>query len=205
MTDRREFIKTIAFGAAGVAVFPSLAFAAQADAWTTEYPKILARIKPPTFKKKDFSILKYGAKAGGEFDNREAINKAIDAANKAGGGRVVVPAGVFLTGAITLKSNVNLHVSKGATLKFATNAKAYEPLVFTRWEGMELMHLSPLIYAYEQTNIAVTGEGTLDGQVFALFVIMLAAAEAAVGLAIVLGIYQTFHTIDVEATETLRG
>jgi polygalacturonase len=163
MTDRREFIKTIAFGVAGVAAFPSLAFG-QADAWATEYPKILERIKAPTFKKRDFSILKYGAKTGGEFDCREPINKAIEDCSKKGGGRVVVPAGVFLTGAIRLRSNVNLHVSKGATLKFATNAKAYEPIVHTRWEGMELMHLSPLIYAYEETNVAVTGEGTLDGQ-----------------------------------------
>ncbi|MDI1243286.1 MAG: glycoside hydrolase family 28 protein [bacterium] len=167
--ERREFIKALSGSAAGIAIAPSFAFAQSADAWTTEYPKILARIKPPTFKKKDFSILKYGAKAGGEFDNREAINKAIDAANKAGGGRVVVPAGVFLTGAIRLKSNVNLHISKGATLRFATNAKSYEPVVHTRWEGMELMHLSPLIYAYEETNIAITGEGTLDGQGKAFF------------------------------------
>ncbi|MEO5858564.1 MAG: glycoside hydrolase family 28 protein [Pyrinomonadaceae bacterium] len=169
MIKRREFIKNIAISAAGVAVLPSFAFGQNADAWTTEYPKILARIKPPVFKKKDFSILRYGAKAGGDFDNREAINKAIDTASKAGGGRVVVPAGVFLTGAIRLKSNVNLHVSKGATLKFAANAKAYEPIVHTRWEGMELMHLSPLIYAYEETNIAITGEGTLDGQGKAFF------------------------------------
>jgi polygalacturonase len=77
---------------------------------------------------------------------------------------VLVPAGEFLTGAIQLKSNVNLHVSKGATLKFSMDPKAYMPLVHTRWEGMELMHISPLIYAYEQTNIAITGEGTLDGQ-----------------------------------------
>ncbi len=166
---RREFIANFSLGAAGLAIAPSLVFGQSADAWTTEYPKILARIKPPTFKKKDFSILKYGAKAGGEIDNREAINKAIDTASKAGGGRVVVPAGVFLTGAIRLKSNVNLHLLKGSTLKFATNAKAYEPVVHTRWEGMELMHLSPLIYAYEETNIAITGEGTLDGQGKAFF------------------------------------
>ena len=163
MYDRRDFIKTIAIGGAGIAMFPTIAFG-QSDPWKTEYPKILARIKPPKFKKKDYSILKYGAVAGGQVDCREAINKAIDACNKAGGGRVVVPAGEFLTGAIKLKSNVNLNVSKGATLKFATNAAAYLPIVHTRWEGMELMHLSPLIYAYEQTNIAITGEGTLDGQ-----------------------------------------
>lgn len=163
MHDRREFIKTFSLGAAGVALFPSLAFA-QTDPWAIEYPKILARIRPPKFPKREFSILKFGAKPGGEFDCREAINNAIDASNKAGGGKVVVPAGVFLTGAIRLRSNVNLHVSKDATLKFATNPKAYLPIVHTRWEGMELMHLSPLIYAYEETNVAITGEGTLDGQ-----------------------------------------
>ncbi|HMT06540.1 MAG TPA: glycoside hydrolase family 28 protein [Pyrinomonadaceae bacterium] len=107
---------------------------------------------------------KFGAKAGGTVDCRAAINKAIAECSKKGGGHVVVPAGEWLTGAIELKSNVNLHISKGATLKFAMNREAYLPVVHTRWEGMELMHISPLIYAYEQTNIAVTGEGTLDGQ-----------------------------------------
>src|SRR5687768_13817294 len=164
MQNRREFIKHLSSGAAGVVLFPQVS-SAQADGpWEIIYPQILRRIVPPTFRKKDFSILKYGAKAGGTFDCREAINKAIDACSKSGGGRVVVPSGVFLTGAIRLKSNVNLHVSKGATLKFATDAKAYLPIVHTRWEGMELMHLSPLIYAYEETNIAISGEGTLDGQ-----------------------------------------
>ncbi len=163
MLNRREFLQNVTLSAAGIALFPSLAFA-QHDAWKTEYPKILARIKPPNFPKRNFSILKYGAKAGGAFDNRAAINRAIDACSKAGGGRVVVPAGVFLTGAIRLKSNVDLHVSKGATLKFSTDPNAYMPVVHTRWEGMELMHLSPLIYAYGQTNIAITGTGTLDGQ-----------------------------------------
>ncbi len=161
--NRRYFLKNLTVGAAGLAVFPTLAFG-QSDPWTTEYARILARIRPPKFKKKDYSILKFGAKAGGQLDCRDAINRAIGACSKAGGGRVVVPAGEFLTGAIRLKSNVNLHVSKGAILKFATNAQAYLPIVHTRWEGMELMHLSPLIYAYEETNIAITGEGTLDGQ-----------------------------------------
>jgi polygalacturonase len=69
-----------------------------------------------------------------------------------------------LTGAIHLKSNVNLHVSPGATIKFSKNPGDYLPVVFTRWEGTELMNYSPFIYAFEQTNIAITGEGTLDGQ-----------------------------------------
>jgi polygalacturonase len=164
MHNRREFLKTLLAGTAGISLLPHLSFGQTGDAWKTEYPKIAARIRAPKFAKRDFPITKYGAKPGITNDSTAAIAKAIDACNKAGGGRVVVPAGEFLTGAIHLKSNVNLHVSKGATLKFATDAKAYMPLVHTRWEGMELMHLSPLIYAYEQTNIAITGEGTLDGQ-----------------------------------------
>ena len=75
----------------------------------------------------------------------------------AGGGRVVVPAGTFLTGAIHLKSSVNLHLSAGATLRFSRNPQDYLPVVFTRWEGVELMNYSPFIYAFEQENIAITG------------------------------------------------
>jgi polygalacturonase len=126
-------------------------------------PAILARIRPPRFPARDFRITDYGARAGGDTDSTEAIRRAIEACHGAGGGRVVVPAGLFLTGAIHLKSNVNLHVSEGATLKFSTDPAKYLPAVFTRWEGTELMNYSPLIYAFEQENIAITGRGTLDG------------------------------------------
>src|ERR687894_219555 len=120
-------------------------------------PAILARIRPPKFPARDFPITDFGARAGVEFDNTEAIRKAIEACNRAGGGRVVIPAGVFMTGAIHLKSNVNLHVSEGATLRFSADPAKYLPLVFTRYEETELMNFSPLIYAFEQQNIAVTG------------------------------------------------
>src|SRR5438874_577298 len=126
-------------------------------------PAILARIKAPKFPARDFNITKFGAVAGGKSDSTEAISKAIAACNAAGGGRVVVPAGVFLTGAIHLKSNVNLYVSEGETLKFSTDPEKYLPIVYTRFEGTECMNYSPLIYAFEQENIAVTGSGTLDG------------------------------------------
>lgn len=163
MQNRREFVKTVAMGAAGLAVFPRLAFG-QTDAWRSEYPRILARIKPPKFPRRDFVITKYGAVGGTQAESTDAIRAAIEACSKAGGGRVVVPHGEFKTGAIRLRSNVNLYLSKGAVLKFSTEPKAYLPLVHTRWEGMELMHLSPFIYAFEESNIAITGEGTLDGQ-----------------------------------------
>ena len=77
---------------------------------------------------------------------------------------MVVPPGVFHTGPIHLRSNVNLHVSEGATIRFSRDPAAYLPVVPTRWEGVELMGLSPLVYAYEQRDIAITGKGTLDGQ-----------------------------------------
>jgi unsaturated rhamnogalacturonyl hydrolase len=138
------------------------AAAARAVGWES-VPAILARIKPPTFPARDFPITNYGAAAGGTSDSTDAIRKAVEACNRAGGGRVVVPSGVFLTGAIRLLSNVNLHVSEGATLKFSTDPAKYLPVVYTRWEGTELMNYSPFIYAFEQQNIAITGKGTLDG------------------------------------------
>lgn len=126
-------------------------------------PSILARIKAPKFPAKDFKITDYGARAGADSDSTGAIRDAIRACNAAGGGRVVVPPGVFHTGAIHLKSNVNLHLMEGATLKFSADPAKYLPLVYTRFEGTECMNYSPLIYAFEQQNIAVTGKGVLDG------------------------------------------
>ena len=170
MSDRRDFIKQTLAGGAGALFLHHFSagealahgFTADADPWA-RVPEILKRIKPPVFPKRDFAVTKYGARGDGRLDCTEAFRKAVAACNKAGGGRVVVPAGTFLTGPIHLLSNVNLHVSEGATVKFVQDPKAYLPLVFTRWEGMELMNYSPFIYAFEQQNIAVTGQGTLDG------------------------------------------
>jgi polygalacturonase len=135
-----------------------------ADKGWAQLKNILAEIKLPEFPGKDFSLLKYGAKGDGTTDCTEAFKKAILACNQAGGGRVVVPEGVFLTGAIHLKSNVNLYVSEKATIKFSTDPNKFLPLVFTRFESVECYNYSALIYAYDQENIAITGKGTLDGQ-----------------------------------------
>src|ERR1035437_7037934 len=123
---------------------------------------VLKRIRAPQFRNRVFDITKYGAVAG--QDASEAIAKAIDACTKDGGGRVLVPRGDFLTGPVHLKSHVNLHLDEGSTLLFSNDPKRYLPVVYTRFEGTECMNFSPLIYAFEQTGIAVTGTGMLDGQ-----------------------------------------
>lgn len=167
---RREFLKGA--GATGLVMW-SGAFAstklisaiatpaAEQDAWS-QLPAILARIKPPVFPNRDFEVTKFGAFGDNKTDCTAAFEKAIAACHAAKGGRVIVPAGEFVTGAIRLKSNVNLHIRAGATVRFTRDTSKY-PLVFTRWEGIELMNYSPFIYAWEEENIGITGEGTIDG------------------------------------------
>lgn len=129
-----------------------------------QVPEILSRIVPPNFPAKDFPITEYGAIGDGKTDCTAAFKQAIGNCHAAGGGRVVVPEGIFLTGAIHLKSNVNLHIKKDATILFSKDTRQYLPVELTRFEGVECMNYSPFIYAYEQQNIAITGEGTMDGQ-----------------------------------------
>lgn len=126
--------------------------------------RIVRSIKTTNFPDRDFIITDFGAVADEKSLSTSAIRDAIEACHNAGGGRVVVPEGNFLTGSIYLKSNVNLFLSQGACLRFSTDPKDYLPIVHTRWEGVELMNYAPLIYAYKERNIAVTGPGVLDGQ-----------------------------------------
>ena len=134
-----------------------------ATPWNTTMEEIRAQIVAPTFPDKDFVITDFGAVNDSTVKSTDAFKKAIAACNEAGGGRVVVPNGTFLTGAIHLKSNVNLHLEDDARILFSRDTADYLPVVFTRWEGMELMNYSPFIYAYEQENIAITGNGIIDG------------------------------------------
>ena len=148
------------------------------------YRQIEQSIQLPTQKTQEFVITKYGAtsceastsqavdgitsasmpaKPSVAASNQKAIQKAIDKCAKAGGGRVVVPKGKrFLTGAIALKSGVNLVVEEGAVLEFVFQPELY-PVVETSWEGLDCYNLSPCIYAFKATDIAITGKGTIDG------------------------------------------
>jgi polygalacturonase len=160
--DRRALIRNLALASTAVALYP---FRGEARSETLaplvvdvqnpweSLPDLLARIKPPNIPRRDFPITKFGG----------SIARAINAAHKAGGGRVVVSAGDYETGPIHLKSRVELHIAAGAIVRFTRDTTKYQ-LVHTRWEGVELMNYSPLIYAFECEDIAITGEGTLDGQ-----------------------------------------
>lgn len=134
------------------------------DPWA-EADRIVAGMTKVHFPDRRVSITEYGAVAGdpGKLAH-EAINLAIVEMSRSGGGTVVVPDGTFYTGPITLKSNVRLHLSDKAVLKFSTDVSLYFPAVLTRWEGLDCYNARPLIYAYGETNIALTGKGTIDGQ-----------------------------------------
>ena len=128
-------------------------------------PFEMPAIKIPDFSKcKEFSIVDFGAIKGNKEKTSEAISKAIAKANKAGGGIVVIPEGEWLTKKIHFKSNVNLHLKKGAVLLFSEDPNDYLPAVRSTWEGYECYNYSPLIYAYQCKNIAITGEGELKAK-----------------------------------------
>lgn len=128
-------------------------------------PFEMPNITIPDFSKcKILSIIDFGAIKGDIEQTTTAIADAITEANQIGGGTVYIPEGEWLTRKIHLKSNVNLHLAKGAVLLFSGNPDDYLPPVHTTWEGMECYNYSPLIYAYECSNVAITGEGILKAQ-----------------------------------------
>ena len=137
---------------------------ASAQSWNdAQYKQIEQSIRLPQFADREFVITKFGAsEKASAARNQKAINAAIAACSKKGGGRVVVPRGLWLTGALRLQSGVNLVVEEGATLKFAFEPKLY-PLVKTSWEGLGCWNYSPCIYAYQAKDVALTGKGTVDG------------------------------------------
>ncbi len=123
---------------------------------------VFPEVELPVFPDKTFDIRDYGAKAGGVVSNTAAIKAAIEAASAAGGGKVVIPAGIWFTGPIEILSNVNLHAERGAVVLFSDNREEY-PLIKTNYEGTERIRTLSPIYSFHQENIAITGEGVFDG------------------------------------------
>ena len=140
------------------------AYAGKVAGPTASIPFDMPGYTAPTFPDRTFPITDFGAKPGGEAMNTKAIAAAIAACAQAGGGRVLVPEGLWLTGPIHLKSNVNLHVVEGAELRFSDKFDDYLPVVYMQRGGVRCYNYSPLIYARHCENIAVTGSGTLNGQ-----------------------------------------
>ena len=172
---RRRFLATTGLGLVGFGSGVALAApppTALTNSWEQGRDAILSRIKPPLFPTRDFNPRDFGAVGDGRTDARPAFLAAIRRCNAEGGGRVVVPRGEWwLEGPLHLLSNVHLHLDDAAVLRFRTDDPAlYLPVVLTRWEGTELFNYSPLIYAYQAANVALTGGGRLEGNALDTFV-----------------------------------
>lgn len=125
-------------------------------------PFNMPEVEQPTFPRYEVSIVKFGAKGDGITLNTRAINDAIKTVHAHGGGKVVIPAGLWLTGPIELLSNVNLYTERNALVLFTDDFEAY-PIIATSFEGLETRRCQSPISARGAENIAITGYGTFDG------------------------------------------
>jgi len=150
-------IGTVLMFTVGTSVFAQSSNGVQAYSWSN-----LPRVSQPVFKQDTFNIIKYGAKADGITLNTASINAAITACSTKGGGVVLIPQGLWLTGPIILKNNVNLHVSRAALLQFTADKDQYK-LVAGNYEGHPSPRNQSPIYGENLTNIAITGQGIIDG------------------------------------------
>lgn len=156
----------------------SFSAAAQSNDDWERADRIVRDIKLPKIPKRNFKITDFGAKPGGETDARPAILAAIKKASAAGGGRIVIPRGKWLSrGPVQLASRIDLHLEEGATLLFSSAARDYLPAVLTRWEGTEVKSYSPLIYAFEVEDVAISGKGAIDGNAASEFLTWIPKAE----------------------------
>jgi polygalacturonase len=182
--DRRTLLRLSAVAGAGAMATPLLSASASAaplapaaraarpggagdglGALDRAADRIVRAVRRPRFPGRFFPVTAFGAVGDGTTDCTNAFRNAIAECHRRGGGHVVVPAGNFFTGAIHLLSNVDLHLEEAnSVILFSQDPNAYLPVVFTRWQGIELMNYSPPVYAYGQRNIAITGLGTLNGQ-----------------------------------------
>lgn len=134
------------------------------DAVDAHRDSLLNIITGAQLQKKVVSILKFGAKAGGVKDCKQAFDKAMAWAKRNGGARIVVPQGEYLVrGPIHFVSNVTLELQQGAVLNFDASPELYLPVVKTSWEGTFVYNYSPFIYGYELNNVAIVGKGSING------------------------------------------
>ncbi len=177
--NRRSMLRYSALAGAGALTSPLRVGAANVSAATARpsrppgpwsamdraADRIVASVRRPWFSRRFFPITRFGAVGDGTADCTAAFAAAIAACHRAGGGHVIVPSGQFFTGAIHLLSHVDLHLANAdSVILFSQDPNAYLPVVLTRWQGIELMNYSPPVYSYGQRNIAITGQGTLNGQ-----------------------------------------
>lgn len=133
--------------------------------WDARADEVASDVEQPEIPDRRFDVTDYGAVGDGETDDAEAVAETIATCTVAGGGQVYVPPGDYHhAGPIHLEDGVDLHLAPGATVRFSTSPSDYLPVVFSRWSGMELLNHSPMVYANDKSNVAVTGEGTLDAQ-----------------------------------------
>ena len=135
------------------------------NAYTQLYkdlPFSMEKINEPVFKSNTVSIVDFGGVGDGKVLNTDAFSKAIDALSNKGGGKLVVPAGVWFTGPIVFKSNINLHLDKGALILFSSDFDLY-PLVNTIFEGLETRRCQSPISGKNLENVAITGQGSING------------------------------------------
>ncbi len=145
-----------------VSVLPATVVDTQED-WNMASTIVQSIQRPQIPEDYQVNIADLGAKGDGTTNDLPVLQQAIDETSERGGGRVVVPAGTYyMAGPVVLKSYVDLHLEEGSRLLFSPNPEDY-PIVETRWEGTRLMNYSPLVYAYGQHDIAITGKGTIDG------------------------------------------
>ncbi len=149
--NRRQFIKSAGISGSSLFALPFL---------TNGHPPHHQREVPLG---QWVNVLSHGVISDGKTKNTLAINELITKVNAIGGGTLYFPPGNYLTGAIHLKSNITLYLEAGATITFSEHFDDYLPMVPCRWQGVDAVNFSPLIYAYRAENITITGSGTLEG------------------------------------------
>ena len=125
-------------------------------------PFTMQKVDVPVFKNYSLSVADFGGRGDGITLNTDAFSKTINALSKKGGGKLIVPAGVWFTGPLELKSNINLHLEKGALILFSPDFSLY-PLISTSFEGLQTRRCQSPISAHNAENVAITGEGSING------------------------------------------